>query len=216
MPNLVEAQVNSFKWLIEEGLKEVFKEFSPIKDYSEKKFDLEFTKIEVGAQKFDEFEAKSKKFSYEAPLKVTVKLKNKILGETKEQEIFMADFPMMTSHGTFIINGVERVIVPQLARSFGVFFTANELKAKKYFGAKIIPGRGAWIEIETDVDNTFYVRIDRKRKFSLASLIRLLGAATDEKIFALFKDNPVALEYIKNSVAKDTAKSVDEAAIEIH
>ncbi|MDD5068115.1 MAG: DNA-directed RNA polymerase subunit beta [Candidatus Pacebacteria bacterium] len=216
MPNLVESQVASFKWLMEEGIKEVFKEFSPIKDYSEKKFDLEFTKIELGFPKLDEFESKRKKFSYEAPLKVTVKLKNKILGETKEQEIFMADFPFMTSHGTFIINGVERVIVPQLARSFGVFFTATEIKAKKYFGAKIIPSRGAWVEIETDVDNTFYVRIDRKRKFSLASLLRVMGAPTDEKILALFKGNSTATEYIKNSIEKDPAKSADDSAIEIH
>ncbi len=215
-PNLVASQVASFEWLIKQGLKEVFKEFSPTKDYSEKKFELEFTKIEIGEPKFDEFESKANKLSYEAPLKIVARLKNKVVGETKEQEIFMADFPMMTSHGTFIINGVERVIVPQLARSFGAFFTSSETKGKKYFGAKIIPSRGVWIEIETDVDNTFFVRIDRKRKFSIASLLRTLGAATDADIKALFKGNDTALEWIEASIKKDPAKTVNDAAIEIH
>src|SRR5207247_9743 len=103
---------------------------------------------------------------------------------TKEQEIFMADFPIMTSHGTFIINGIERVIVPQLARSFGVFFTSQELKGRIFFGAKIIPSRGAWIEIESDPDGAIYVRIDRKRKFPASSLLRALGASTDADIFS--------------------------------
>ena len=216
LPNLVESQTKSFQWLVEEGLGEVFKEFSPIRDYSEKKFELEFTKFELGQPKFDEYQVKVNKLSYEAPLKVSVRLKNKILGEVKEQEIFMADFPVMTNHGTFIINGIERVIVPQLARSFGVFFTANEIKGKKHFGAKIIPARGAWIEIETDSDSTFYVRIDKKRKFSLISLLRVFGATTNEKILALFKDNPTAKQFIEASIAKDPAKTADDAYIEIH
>ena len=152
MPNLVEAQLDSFKWLVENGLEEVFKEFSSIQDYSEKKFELDFTGFKLGAPQYDEFYAKDKKLSYEAPLKVTVKLKNKHLASTKEQEIFMADFPIMTNHGTFIIAGIERVIVPQLARSFGVFFTSGDIKGKTYFGAKIIPSRGAWIEIESEAD----------------------------------------------------------------
>jgi len=216
MPDLVESQVASFKWLVEEGLAEVFKEFSPIKDYSEKKFELDFTKFELSQPKFDEYYAKVNKLSYEAPLKVSVRLKNKTLGEVKEQEIFMADFPIMTSHGTFIINGIERVIVPQLARSFGVFFTANEHRGRKLFGAKIIPARGAWIEIETDTDNTMFVRIDRKRKFSLISLLRIMGADSNEKILSLFKDVPHAKEYIEKSIAKDPAKTLNDAYIEIH
>src|SRR6185295_5905026 len=206
-PNLIEAQVKSFKWLVETGIEEVFKEFSPIIDYSGKKFQLEFTSFSLGESKTDEQDSKVNKLSYQGLLKARVKLTNKILGTVKEQEIFMSEFPLMTSHGTFIINGVERVIVPQLARSFGVFFTATEIKAKKYFGAKIIPSRGAWVEIETDVDNTFYVRIDRKRKFSLASLLRVMGATTDDKILALFKHDPATLEYIKNSIEKDPAKT---------
>src|SRR3989344_2126923 len=152
IPNLVVSQVNSFKWLIEKGLKEVFEEFSPIKDFSERKFQLDFISFELAEPKFDEYTSKERKFSYEAPLKVRVRLKNLVMNTEKEQEIFMADFPLMTSHGTFIISGIERVVVPQLARSTGVSFTAQELKGKKTFGAKIIPGRGAWIELETDLD----------------------------------------------------------------
>jgi DNA-directed RNA polymerase subunit beta len=216
MPNLVEAQIESFKWLIGTGLGEVFKEFSSIKDYSEKKFELDFTGFKLGSPQYDEFYAKDNKLSYEAPLKVTVKLKNKTHGTVKEQEIFMADFPLMTPHGTFIIAGIERVIVPQLARSFGVFFTSGELKGRIYFGAKIIPSRGAWIEIESESDGSLYVRIDRKRKFPVTSLLRILGAKTDAEIQALFKGNPNAKASIENALAKDHAKTVDESYIEIH
>ena len=160
-PNLIEAQVKSYKWLVEEGIKEVFKEFSPIADYSGKKFQLDFTSFTLGESKYDENHAKVNKLSYQGSLKARVKLTNKILGTIKEQEIFMADVPLMTKHGTFIINGVERVIVPQLTRSFGVFFTESESKSKRYFGAKIIPARGVWIEIESDPDGAVYVRIDK-------------------------------------------------------
>ena len=146
-PNLIEAQNKSFKWLVEKGIGEVFKEFSPISDYSTKKFQLEFTSFSLSEPKFDENYSKINKLSYHGLLKVRVKLTNKILDSVKEQEIFMSEFPLMTPHGTFIINGVERVIVPQLARSFGVFFTESESKNKKYFGAKIIPARGVWVEI---------------------------------------------------------------------
>lgn len=222
MPDLVVSQVDSFKWLIENGLKEVFEEFSSIKDFSERKFQLDFIGFELEKPKFDEYEAKEKKLSYEAPLKVRVRLKNLIQKTEKEQEIFMADFPLMTSHGTFIISGIERVVVPQLARSFGVFFTSQDLKGKKTFGAKIIPGRGAWIEFETDLDGAMYVRIDRKRKFPVTVLLRAFvanqsgGVATNEKILALFADQPEYKTYIEKTLAKDTTTTGDEAAIEIH
>src|SRR3989344_2533138 len=199
-PYLVESQINSFDWLVKVGLKEIFKEFSKIKDFSEKKFQLDFTEFELGAPKHDEYFAKDNKLTFDAPLKVKVKLKNLILGTEKEQEIFMTDLPLMTSHGTFIINGIERVIVPQLARSFG---------------AKIIPGRGAWIEIETEADGIIYVRIDRKRKFPITSLLRAFGAETDKEILALFKDSP-AKDFIQKTIEKDPAKNVDQAVIEIH
>ena len=216
MPNLVVSQVDSFKWLIEKGLKEVFSEFTSIKDFSEKKFQLDFVSFELAEPKINEYEAKERKLSYEAPLKVVVKLKNLIMKTEKEQEIFMADLPLMTSHGTFIISGIERVIVPQLARSTGVSFTAQELKGKKTFGAKIIPGRGAWIEIETDADGTMYVRIDRKRKFPISTLLRAFGVATNDKILALFAGHPEAKHFIEKTLAKDHTTTVDEACIEIH
>ena len=216
IPNLIKDQLNSFNWVKEKGIKDIFKEFSPITDYQGKKFQLEFSDVELGEPKYDEHYAKSNKISYEAPLRVKVKLKNKTTGGEKQQEIFMADFPMMTNHGTFIINGVERVIVPQLIRSFGVLFSLNELKGKKTFGAKIIPARGAWIEIETESGGNIVVRIDRKRKFSMTSLLRVLGATYDKDIYDLFAHNPHAKSYIEASLEKDLAKNVDESFVEIY
>jgi len=216
IPNLVKDQVESFRWLVEKGIKEVFDEFTIINDTSGKKFKFEFLSFELEQPKYDEYYAKDKKLSYEAPLKAKVRLTNKTMNNEREQEIFMTDFPMMTPHGTFIISGVERVIVPQLARSFGVFFTKLELKGKALFGAKIIPARGAWIEIETDIDKTIYIRIDRKRKFPVTSLLRAFGAETDSEIYDLFKDNPDAKEYLEKSLAKDHAKTAGEAFVEIY
>lgn len=215
LPNLIENQLESFDWLVREGLKEVFKEFSPIYDYSGKKFELSFTSFVLGEPKVDEHFAKANKVTYDAPLKARVKLFNKVINETKEQEIFLTDFPLMTAHGTFIINGVERVMVPQLARSFGIFFTGQDIKGKKYFGAKIIPARGVWIELETDVDNIIYVRVDKKRKFSIISLLRAMGLTTNEDIEKAFKDNEY-LPQIKNALEKDTSKNPEDAYIEIY
>ena len=215
-PNLIENQLASFNWLVETGLKEVFKEFSPINDYSDKKFQLEFTSFSLGEPKFDEEYTKINKLTYEGPLKARVKLLNKGLGTSKEQEIFMADVPLMTKHGTFIINGVERVIVAQLTRSFGVFFTETESRGKRYFGAKIIPARGVWIEIESDSDGAIYVRVDKKRKFSAASLLRVLGLDTDEKITKAFGDDEEISKVIKTSIEKDSAKNALDSYIEIY
>src|SRR3989344_4778269 len=216
LPNLVEPQIKSFEWLVKHGLEEVFKEFSSIKDYAGKKFELDFTGFKLSEAKYDEYYAKANKLSYEAPLKGTVRLKNKMLNSVKEQEIFLADFPLMTNHGTFIISGIERVIVPQLARSFGISFTAQDIKGGRYFGAKIIPSRGAWIEIESDPDGAIYVRIDRKRKFAVTSLLRILGAKTEEAIFSLFKNNPLASSVLATTLLKDHAKTQDESYLEVH
>lgn len=223
IPNLVISQVESFQWLIKKGLREVFEEFSPIKDFSGRKFQLDFAGFELAEPKFDEYTAKDRKLSFEASLKVRVRLKNLMMNTEKEQEIFMADFPLMTRHGTFVIAGIERVVVPQLARSTGVSFTAQELKGKKTFGAKIIPGRGAWIELETDFDNTLYVRIDRKRKFPVTTLLRAYlpdgkagGAFSNEEILALFKGVAGARAYLDKTLARDHTVSADEACIEIH
>jgi DNA-directed RNA polymerase subunit beta len=215
-PNLIENQLTSFNWLVESGLKEVFKEFSPINDYSDKKFQLDFTSFSLSDPKFDEEYTKINKLTYEGALKARVKLLNKSIGTSKEQEIFMADVPMMTRHGTFIINGVERVIVPQLTRSFGVFFTEQELKGKRYFGAKIIPARGVWIEIESDTDGAIYVRIDKKRKFSFVSLLRVLGLEKDEAIVKAFSGDEAVQKAVKVSLEKDPAKTVQDSFIEIY
>jgi DNA-directed RNA polymerase subunit beta len=215
-PNLVEAQLDSYNTLIKSGLQEIFREFSPIKDYSDKKFSLEFVSFELLAPKFDEFFAKQNKLTYEAPLRVKVKLLNKFLNKEKEQELFMADFPLMTEHGTFIINGVERVIVPQLARSFGVFFTANEFRGRKIFGAKIIPARGAWVELETDNDVGVHVRIDRKRKFPVSLLLKVFGDGSKDQIINAFKDHPEAMDAIKMSLAKDGLATREDSYIGIY
>ncbi|MFA6432690.1 MAG: DNA-directed RNA polymerase subunit beta [Candidatus Paceibacterota bacterium] len=216
MPHLVESQLLSFTSLIEKGMPNLLKEFSPIKDYAEKKFELSLGGLEVIPPKFGEHYAKDNKLNYEGQIKIKVTLKNKSLNVVKEQEIFLADLPFMTDHGTFIVNGVERVIVPQLARSFGIFFTATEVKGRNYFGAKIIPARGVWMEIETDADGTIYCRIDRKRKFPVTSLIRVLGADTNQAILDLFKGNDIATKSIELTLAKDHAKTIPEAYIEIH
>jgi len=215
-PHFVENQLESFQWLITEGLKEIFTEYSSIKDFTEKKFEMQFLGFDLEKPKYDEYYAKTNKLTYEAPLKVRVKLINKIMGTEKEQEIFMSDFPMMTDHGTFIISGIERVIVPQLARSYGVFFTSAESKGETLFGAKIIPARGAWVELETDNDGTIYVRIDRKRKFPVTSLLRILGAPTEKDIMGAFKNKDATLEHLKASLAKDTAQNMEEAYLEIY
>ena len=206
IPNMVDSQLASYKWVLSLGVKELFKEFSPIKDYSGKKFELEFTDFEVGETEYDEFYAKDHKLTLEVPLRVKIKLKNKLLNIEKEQEIFLSDFPVMTDHGTFIINGNERIIVSQLTRSFGVSFTEQMVRGKKLFGAKIIPARGAWIEIETDSDELLHVRIDKKRKFPVFSLLRIFaGERGDKEILEAFKDNVLALPVLQASLEKDTA-----------
>jgi len=214
-PNLLESPLKSYKWFLESGLKEVFKEFSPLNDYSNKKFQLEFSSIHLGEPKYDEFYAKANKLTYEIDLKAKIKLINKTLGVTKEQELFISDIPMMTNHGTFVINGVERVVVPQLARSFGAFFTEQEIKGKNYFGAKIIPARGIWIELESDSDGAIYVRIDKKRKFSVTSLLRILGLKNDAEILASFKDESEKAT-MKICLEKDIAKNLNESYVEVY
>ena len=216
LPDLIEPQRLSYKWFVEEGLKQIFKEFSPISDYSDKKFELKFKKYELGNPKCTPAQAKENKLTYDAPLRATVVLKNKTFESDKDQEIFMADIPVMTEHGTFIINGVERVIVPQLARSYGIFFTSQELKGKTYFGAKIIPARGAWVEIESEADGVVYIKIDRKKKIAISSLLRVFGLKDEKEMVALFKDVERGPEYIKATLAKDTAKTTDDSYVEIY
>ena len=216
LPDLFEGQVQSFKWLLTDGIKDVLKEFSPVSDYSGKKFEMDFVDFEMEEPKYDDKFARENKLTYEASIKFKIKLFNKTLGSEKEQEVFMADFPLMTRHGTFIINGIERVIVPQLARSFGVIFTSNLIRGRSYFGAKIIPARGAWIEFETDANDFVYVRIDKNRKFYATTFLRVLGASTDEEILALFKGDEKALEGITKTLKRDEVKTVDAAYLDIY
>ncbi len=216
LPDLFEGQTKSFEWLVKDGIKQVFQEYGSIKDYSEKKFELKFLDFVFEKPKYDDKHAKKQNLTYEAALKVTTKLINKTLGTEKEQEIFLSDFPMMTKYGTFIINGVERVIVPQLARSYGIIFTSQILKGHNLFGAKVIPSRGAWIELETDVEDIVYIRVDKNRKFPVTSFLRVMGAHSDEQILSLFKKNEKAKLAIQKTLEKDSVKTVEDAYLDVY
>lgn len=217
LPNLIESQVNSYDWFLEKGLKELFKEVNPIKDFTEKDLDLSFKEYYLDEPKYDEVTAKNKNISFEAPLRCKIQLVIKSTGEVKEQEIYLGDFPLMTDRGTFIINGVERVVVSQIIRSPGVFFSMNYVKGKKLFGAKIIPNRGAWLELETDLDGAIFVKIDRKRKVAITSLLRAFGYSTDEKLISLFKDiDNGEVKYIEATIQKDSAKNQGEGYKEVY
>lgn len=217
MPDLVEQQLASFDVLMREGITKVISEYNPIEDYAGKKFGLEFSKVALGDVQHDEHTCKKRMLTYQAPLKAVVTLSNKTTGEKKSQEMFIAEFPMMTPHGSFIINGIERVVVPQLARSYGVFFLDVESKGKTYFAAKIIPSRGVWLEIESEADNVVGVKIDRKKKIFATTFLRALGAKTDSEILALFKG---AGDATKKAVAlmlsKDPMKTHDDACSMIY
>ncbi len=214
MPNLIEVQKNSYKWFLEEGLREVFRDVSPIQDYTGNLI-LEFPdyKLEDDNPKYSVEECKERDTTYSAPLKVKVRLINKETGEVKEQEIFMGDFPLMTDNGTFIINGAERVIVSQLVRSPGMYYAKKvDRTGKQLFSATVIPNRGAWLEYETDSNDVMWVRIDRTRKLPITVLLRALGYGTDIQITELLGED----ERILATIQKDNAKTKDEGLIEIY
>src|ERR1044071_2488967 len=175
LTDLVDHQNKSFQWFVEEGLGELLAEISPIDDYTGTKLSLVFKDYHFESPKMTEREARENNVSYEAPLKAKVELTNKVTGEVKEQEIYLGDYPWMTSRGTFVINGAERVVVSQLIRSAGVFFTSEAHGTSNLYGAKVIPGRGAWLEFETAANGALYVKIDRKRKIPVSTLLRALG-----------------------------------------
>src|SRR6266567_1241326 len=172
LPSLVDHQKKSFQWFVEEGLGELLAEISPIDDYTGTKLSLRFKDYRFEDPKMSEAEARENNVSFDAPLKATVELTNKVTGEVKEQEIYLGDYPWMTTRGTFVINGAERVVVNQLIRSAGVFFTADVSGGRNYYGAKVIPGRGAWLEFETTQNGVMYVKIDRRRKMPVTTLLR--------------------------------------------
>jgi len=217
LPNLIESQVNSYEWFIEKGLREILDEVNPIHDFTEKDLELSFKEYYLDEPKYDEVTAKNKNISFEAPLRCKVQLIIKSTGEIKEQEIYLGDFPLMTDRGTFIINGVERVVVSQIIRSPGVFFTMAYTKGKKLFGAKIIPNRGAWLEIETDLDGAIFVKIDRKRKVAITSLLRAFGYSADKELLNIFKDaDKGEINHIEATIAKDVAKNQGEGYKEVY
>ena len=217
LPNLIETQTVSYDWLLKEGLKELFEEVNPISDFTGKDLELSFGEYYLDEPKYDEKVSKEKNISYEAPLRSAVKLLNKQTGEIKEQEVYLGDLPIMTDRGTFVINGVERVVVSQLIRSPGVFFTMEYQKGKRLFGAKIIPNRGAWLEMETDLDGALWVKIDRKRKVAVTSLLRAFGMATNEEIVKTFADvNKGETNYIEATIERDAAKDQGEGFKEVY
>jgi DNA-directed RNA polymerase subunit beta len=217
MPDLIEVQKDSYAWFLKEGLADLFDEISPITDFIGRELELHFGKYYLDEAKFDEAESKAKNVTYEASLRVETSLLNKKTGEKITQEVFLGDFPLMTKNGTFIINGIERAIVSQLIRSAGVIFSAEQIRGRKYYGAKIIPNRGAWIELETDAGGVIWARIDRKRKVAVTSLLRAFGFGDDEEIRDLFKEvNQGEINYIEATLGKDTAKDEAEGLIEVY
>ena len=220
LPGLIEIQKNAYNWFLEEGLKDLFDEISPVGVFIGRDLELYFEDYYLDEPKFDEVESRDKNVTYEAPLRVKVALRNKRTKEANIQEVFLGDFPLMTKNGTFIINGIERVVVSQLIRSAGVIFTSEFVKGRKNYGAKIIPNRGAWLEIETDMNKVIWVRIDRKRKVAVTSLLRAFGIESDEEIIEKFKDVDIHKEgepgYIDATIAKDIAKNQAEGLKEVY
>ncbi|MCL5004397.1 MAG: DNA-directed RNA polymerase subunit beta, partial [Patescibacteria group bacterium] len=223
-PFLAEVQHSSWDWFIKRGLKELFSEISPIKDPSGKDLELYFTDYYFDEPKYDEEKAWAKDLTFEAPLRVKVKLVNNQTKETKEQEVYVGDFPMMTSRGTFIINGVERVIVSQLIRSPGVYFTAKSYRGRKLFGAKVIPDRGSWLEFETEPDGFIGVKIDRHRKAAITDLLKIFASIykqkkfeTNEDIAKFFSDiDGGQMKFIETTLKKGGSKTVQEAYAEVY
>ena len=214
--NLNEAQLKSYRWFLEKGLNELLAEISPIRDHTGKEFELHFAGYRFDEPKYDEATARYKEATYEAPLRVTLTLTNKRTGKTHEQEVYLGDFPIMTTRGTFIVNGVERVVVSQLVRSAGVYFTATPYRGRKLFGAKIIPSRGAWLEFETDINGEIGVKIDRRRKVPVTDILRVFGMTNEGMHKAFDAADQGALHYIEATFKKDVAKDADESYVEIY
>ncbi|TWP18218.1 DNA-directed RNA polymerase subunit beta [TM7 phylum sp. oral taxon 352] len=217
LPNLIAHQKDSWRWFVEEGLSEIFSEINPIDDYTGQKLSLKFGKYYFGEPKNTDQFAKENNLTFEAPLHATVELTNKTTGVVEEQEIYLGEYPWMTERGTFVINGTERVVVSQLIRSAGVFFTAETIARRNYYGAKIIPGRGAWMEFETASNGAIYVKIDRRRKMPATTLLRALGYPKTSEIKELFADIDTGdVKYIDETLDKDTSRGANEALIEVY
>ena len=219
IPNLIRVQIDSFNWFLEEGLRELFAEISPISDFTGRNLELQLLDYTIGEPKYSEDECRERDMTFAAPLRVKTRLIAKETGEVKEQEIFMGDFPMMTETGTFVINGAERVVVSQLVRSPGVYFTLEEdaTTGRQLCYAKLIPNRGAWLEFETSNKDVLSVKVDRKRKIPVTTLLRAVGYGTDEELLELFKDVDTGdRSYIRETIAKDPSKTTQEALLEFY
>lgn len=218
LPNLIEVQLNSYKWFFEHGLKELLAEINPIKDFTGKNLELFFGDYFFDKPKYDENTSRERNTTYEAPLYVSAKLVNKVTGKTKTQDVYFGDFPLLTPRGTFVINGVERVVVSQLIKSPGVFFTSEFSRGKQLYGAKIVPNRGAWLEIDTDNAGVIGVKIDRKRRIPITALLRVFGLGSNEEITATFKeiDNNPDVKYIQATLEKDVSTNPDEGFKEVY
>ena len=217
LPNLIAHQKDSWREFVETGLSEIFAELNPIEDYTGQKLELRFKDYAFQDPKTSEQDAKDNNLTFDAPLHANVELTNKVTGEVKEQEIYLGDYPWMTDRGTFMINGTERVVVSQLIRSAGVFFTADTTAGRNYYGAKLIPGRGAWLEFETATNGALYVKIDRRRKLPVTTLLRALGHNKTSEIKALFADVDTGeVKYIDATLEKDAARGANEALIEVY
>ncbi|MFN3301673.1 MAG: DNA-directed RNA polymerase subunit beta [Patescibacteria group bacterium] len=211
----IEIQKSSYQWFLEKGIGEVLKEISPIQDFMNRELELYFIDYYLDQPKFDEITAKERNLNYEAPLKVKARLINKKTGKKIEQEVYLGDIPLMTERGTFIINGVERVVVNQLIRSAGVFFTAEEIAGKNYYGAQIIPERGAWLELETVYDNSLWIRINRQRKVIATAFLKIFGFSNNEEILNLFKKDEEK-RYLEATFKKDPSNSQEEGFLEVY
>ncbi len=217
LPNLIAHQQDSWREFVETGLSEIFTELNPIEDYTGQKLELRFKEYHFQDPKQTEQEAKENNLTFDAPLQVNVELTNKVTGEVKEQEIYLGDYPWMTERGTFVINGTERVVVSQLIRSAGVFFTADSIAGRNYYGAKLIPGRGAWLEFETAASGAIYVKIDRRRKLPVTTLLRALGHSKVSEIKSIFDDIDTGdVNYIDATLEKDPSRGSNEALIEVY
>ncbi len=217
LPNLITHQKDSWREFVETGLSEIFTELNPIEDYTGQKLELRFKDYHFQDPKMTEQEAKENNLTFDAPLHVNVELTNKVTGEVKEHEIYLGDYPWMTDRGTFVINGTERVVVSQLIRSAGVFFTADLVNGRNVYGAKLIPGRGAWLEFETAPSGAIFVKIDRRRKLPVTTLLRALGHSKVADIKTMFSDvDNGDVNHIEATLEKDPARGSNEALIEVY
>jgi DNA-directed RNA polymerase subunit beta len=218
LPNLIEVQLKSYEWFLSEGIRELLDEINPIEDFTQKALALEFREFAFDEPKLSPDEARDKNMTYKAQLKVRAVLSNRITGEVKENDVYLGEFPLMTKNGTFIINGVERAVVSQIVRSYGVLFTSEPGNDRQLFGAKLIPSRGAWLEFETSSRDVLSVKVDRKRRIPVTTLLRALGYSSTEEIKELFKDVDTNQDhhYIDATLDKDPAENQTQGYVEVY